>query len=105
VRVDFGTEKRFFTGPARQFVLDRFRVCEFPGCAMPASYCDADHWKEHAKGGPTNATTSAGPGCPHHNRTTHNRDGWDIEPNGDSTATLTTPQGRRYPITPFDYLA
>jgi hypothetical protein len=104
VRVDFGLEKRFFTGAARQFVLDRFRVCEFPGCAMPARCCDADHWKEHAKGGPTDATTNAAPGCPHHNRRTHNREGWDIEPNGDGTATLVTPLRRRYPITPFNYL-
>jgi hypothetical protein len=104
VRVDFGRAKRFFTGAARQFVLERFRVCEFPGCAMPMRLLDADHWKQHARGGATDATTNAGPACPHHNRTTRNRGGWTIEPNGDGTATLTTPQGRRYPITPHNYL-
>ena len=26
-----------------------------------------------------------------------------ITPNGDGTATLITPQGRSYPITPYDY--
>jgi hypothetical protein len=104
VRVDFGRAKDYFTGAVRQFVLERFRVCAFPGCAMPMSCLDADHWKARKDGGATDASTNAGPGCPHHNRTTRNRPGWDVEPNGDGTATLITPQGRRYPITPLNYL-
>jgi hypothetical protein len=104
VRVDFGNGRDYLTGLARTFVLDRFRTCVFPNCAMPARCCDADHWKPRAQGGATDASTNQGPGCPHHNRITRNRPGWTIEPNGDGTATLITPQGRRYPITPPNYL-
>ena len=104
VRVDFGYERAYLTGAARAFVLERFQVCGFPGCAMPARCCDADHWQQRAHGGRTDATTNCGPGCPHHNRTTRNRPGWTIEPSGDGTATLVTPQGRRYPLAPHNYV-
>jgi hypothetical protein len=101
-RVDFGRTRRTFPPAAADYIRDRDRSCAIPTCAVRATHLDIDHRHDWAAGGTTDAT-NAGPGCTHHNRTTRNRSTWRIEPNGDGTATLITPHGRRYPITPYYY--
>jgi len=103
LRLDYGSSRRVFPAEVVAHLRDKYRVCSFPGCTARVETLDGDHWKPAKSGGPTDASWNAGPGCPHHNRTTRNRPGWDITPNGDGTATLRTPQGRSYPIEPFDY--
>ena len=102
-QMDFGRTRRFATAAQARHVRDRDRTCAIPICAMPAHRCEIDHRDQYAEGGCTDVT-SLGLGCTHHNRTTRNRSNWKIVPNPDGSATLITPQGRRYPITPHDYL-
>ena len=103
LRLDYGMSRRTFPAEVVDHLRDKYRVCSFPGCTAPVHRLDGDHWNTAKDRGPTDASTNAGPGCPHHNRTTRNRSGWPITPNGDGTATLHTPHGRAHPITPFDY--
>jgi hypothetical protein len=102
--MNYGNERRFASPAQSRYVRDRDRTCGFPTCAQSGKQVDIDHRNEAACGGPTDVC-NLGPGCPHHNRTTRNRSDWKIEPHGDGTATLITPQGRRYPIQPHDYLS
>jgi hypothetical protein len=103
LRLDYGTSRRTFPAEVVDHLRDKYRACSFPGCTAPAHRLDGDHWEPAKGGGSTDAAINAGPGCVHHNRTTRNRPGWTITPNGDGTAILTTPQRRSYSITPFDY--
>jgi 5-methylcytosine-specific restriction endonuclease McrA len=41
-------------------------TCFWPGCEVPASYCEIDHLRPHAHGGAT-APANAGPACRRHN--------------------------------------
>jgi uncharacterized protein DUF222 len=103
LRLDYGTSRRVYPGAVIEHLKDKYRVCAFPGCTAPVHQLDGDHWQPVADGGPTDASWNGGPCCPHHNRITRNREGWSIIPAGDGTATLITPHGRSYPITPHDY--
>lgn len=102
VRLNHGTDRRFATPAQARYVRDRDRKCAVPTCAQSGQRVDIDHRTEASCGGVTDVG-NLGPGCPHHNRTTRNR-GWKIEPHDDETATLITPQGRRYRIRPHNYL-
>ncbi len=44
---------RLFTGLKRQALIIRDRWCQTPGCATPASRCEADHLLDHGSGGET----------------------------------------------------
>jgi hypothetical protein len=103
VRLDYGTQRRFATPAQARYVRDRDRTCAVPTCGQFGLRLDIDHREEAARGGPTDVA-NLGPACPHHNRTTRNRGNWKIVPGADETATLITPQGRRYRIRPHDYL-
>jgi hypothetical protein len=103
VRMDYGRARRFFSPAQAKHVKTKWRRCAFPGCSMPIAKLDIDHPEEWTVGGET-SITNAIPVCPHHNRTTRNRPGWDIAMNDDGTATLSTPMRRRYPLTPHNYL-
>jgi hypothetical protein len=102
VRLNYGSERRLATAAQARYVRDRDRTCGFPTCNQSGRQVQIDHRWQSAQGGPTDEW-NLGPGCVHHNCTTRNRN-WVIKPDGNGAATLITPQGRRYPITPFDYL-
>jgi hypothetical protein len=70
-------------------------------CNRPAEEGDIDHRDGWGAGGRTDVDTM-GSGCDHHNRRTKN-DGWTTVPGPNGTATLISPLGRRYPITPYRY--
>jgi hypothetical protein len=101
--MNYGTDRRFASPAQARYVRDRDRTCEVPTCPQWGTAVEIDHRVEAARGGPTDVA-SLGTGCKHHNRTTRNCGDWQIEPHGDGTATLITPQGRRYPIKPHNYL-
>jgi len=47
VVIDVGRSERTIKGPRRRALIARDRLCQWPGCERPASWCDAhhlDHW-------------------------------------------------------------
>ena len=67
VIVDVGRKQRLFTGALRDAVMLVSHRCIWPGCARPASQCEADHILPYSHAGPT-AAHNGGPVCGHHNR-------------------------------------
>lgn len=57
--LDVGREKRFFTDAQRAALFERDRHCTFPGCTIPAQWCDAHHLTPWAKGGRTDLAVGA----------------------------------------------
>ncbi|HEX3336456.1 MAG TPA: HNH endonuclease signature motif containing protein, partial [Jatrophihabitans sp.] len=71
-----------------------FQTCLFPGCRRPATDCDQDHRRDHARGGRTEAGNLA-PGCGHdHDLKT--RRGWRLTRRTQHTYLWTSPLGRRH---------
>jgi uncharacterized protein DUF222 len=100
-KLDFGTRRLAPQSLARHDKA-RHRTCVFPTCRIASKRAQIDHFLEHAKGGRTDSDNT-GPCCEHHNKTTKNRPGWEIEPLGGGRAILHTPLGRSYPIEPHRY--
>ena len=76
-----------------EFLLRRDTRCSGPGCSMPASRCDLDHWVEHPLG--ATAAWNLGPlsrRC--HNAKTHG--GWSLTPHPDGSVTWTSPFGQSW---------
>ncbi|HEX3336717.1 MAG TPA: HNH endonuclease signature motif containing protein, partial [Jatrophihabitans sp.] len=70
------------------------QTCLFPGCRRPATDCDQDHRRDHARGGRTEAGNLA-PGCGHdHDLKT--RRGWRLTRRTQHTYLWTSPLGRRH---------
>jgi hypothetical protein len=99
--LDRGRTTRFATPKQKRYIAARDRVGFMRGCNQPANRNDVDHRHDWTDDGRTDVD-ELGSGCPHHNRVTKNN-GWTtiVGPNG--TATLLSPLGRRYPITPYRY--
>lgn len=53
VILDYGRAQRLFTGALREAVCARDRVCDHPGCEIPARRCEIDHVVEWEAGGHT----------------------------------------------------
>jgi hypothetical protein len=51
--IDVGRRQRFFTGALRHAIEIRDRTCQFPGCDVPAEYCQIDHEIPYSEGGET----------------------------------------------------
>ncbi len=66
VVIDLGPSRRCFTGKARTAAQLIVLSCSHPGCDIPAEFCDVDHLRRHADGGPT-SQHNAGPECRSHN--------------------------------------
>ena len=60
-------EQRFFNQATRDAIRMLNVTCYWPGCTVPAEYCEADHLLPHHRGGPT-TPGNAGPCCRYHNR-------------------------------------
>jgi hypothetical protein len=57
---------RFFNHHVRDAIRSLDLTCFWPGCEVPASYCEIDHLRPHVHGGAT-APANAGPACRRHN--------------------------------------
>lgn len=57
--LDVGRSKRLFTGAQRLALWRRDHGCTFPGCTVPATWCDAHHVVHWSRGGPTNLGNAA----------------------------------------------
>ena len=72
-RVECNPEDRCFTGATRRAIEVRDRQCCHPTCDLPASWCQVDHIRPYADGGPTtqeNGRLLCGP----HNRMRNHHD-------------------------------
>jgi hypothetical protein len=67
-------------------------TCSFPGCRMPVTDCDLDHYDPWARGGET-STTTVGPKCRHDHRLKDN--GW-VHHRRDCQDIWTSPLGHTY---------
>ena len=67
-----GTDVRLFTAAQLKRLWLRDQHCTYPGCDMPASWCDAHHLVHWADGGPTNLANAALL-CGRHHTVVHQR--------------------------------
>lgn len=65
--IDLGRSQRLFIGSARHALEISDRHCQYPGCRVPAEFCEADHIKEWEHGGETNQNNGQLL-CPAHHR-------------------------------------
>ena len=72
----------------RRALARRDGGCVFPGCACPASWCDAHHVIAWDHDGDTNLALL----CRHHHGVTH-RHGWTMTTKPNGTFTWKTPSG------------
>ncbi|WP_137844591.1 HNH endonuclease signature motif containing protein [Microbacterium sp. 2FI] len=95
--LDVGREQRLFTARQRIALAARDGGCTWPGCCVPASYCEAhhcNHWHEHL------GRTDIDEGvllCRFHHLLLHNQ-GWRITRDGQA-AFILHPPGDRPPVT------
>lgn len=70
--LDLGRTIRFFTMAQRKALVLRDRHCTFPGCDVPATWCDAHHLVHWLDGGASDLS-NAGLLCGWHHRLVHRR--------------------------------
>lgn len=70
VPIEIGRASRNVPHHIRRLVVNRDRGCSFPGCARPASHCDAHHLHEWRHGGVTEPHNLALL-CKRHHRLVH----------------------------------
>ena len=57
--LDVGRTERLFTAGQVKTLWLRDRQCTFPGCTVPATWCDAHHLRHWVDGGPTDLANAA----------------------------------------------
>lgn len=75
--LDIGRTSRIFPPHIRKAITARDQGCAFPGCTIPAPWCEAHHIKYWSRGG----STGTGNGvllCSHHHHLIH-KEQWQIE--------------------------
>ena len=90
--LDVGKEQRLFTAKQRVAFAVRDGGCMWPGCRVPASYCEAHHSEHWADGGRTD-TESGILLCRFHHMLLHNA-GWRIRREKAGPFVLHPPPGR-----------
>jgi hypothetical protein len=85
-----------------EFVRARDLCCRFPGCDVPAEFCDLDHSVAWAAGGPTHPSNIHLKCRAHHLLKTFwcGENGWAEQQHPDGTIVFTSPSGRTYTTTP-----
>ncbi|MDF8264935.1 HNH endonuclease signature motif containing protein [Luteipulveratus flavus] len=71
--LDVGAQVRLFTTAQRLALWRRDRGCSYPGCTIPAQWCDAHHVVWWSRGGPTDLSNAALL-CGRHHTVVHRRD-------------------------------
>jgi hypothetical protein len=94
VPLDLGRAARRARPGQRRAMALRDGGCVFPGCSLPASWCDAHHLDEWRSGGRTDARRLASL-CPHHHGVVH-RTGWQMHALHDGRFWFVTPSGSRF---------
>jgi hypothetical protein len=89
--LDVGREERLFTPKQKLALAVRDGGCLWPGCRVPASYCEAHHSEHWVEGGRTD-TESGVLLCRFHHMLLHNA-GWKIGRGGRGPFVLHRPSG------------
>jgi hypothetical protein len=74
--LDMGRAQRLFTPKQRKALIARDRGCAFPGCTIPAHWCEAHHIRYWQDGGLTNVSEGVLL-CSHHHLLHENR--WMVQ--------------------------
>ncbi len=75
--LDIGRATRVFPPHIRKALIARDQGCAFPGCTMPASWCEAHHVDYWSRGG-TTGTDNGTLLCSHHHHVIH-KEQWTIQ--------------------------
>ena len=94
IPLDLGRRIRVAPRTLRRVLAARDGGCVFPGCDVPARWCDYHHLDAFAAGGDTTVTNLAGL-CRHHHRITH-RPGWSMHASPDGWYWWQTPTDRTF---------
>jgi hypothetical protein len=100
---EFTTEPQYRPSVAlAEFIRARDLWCRFPGCDVPAEFCDLDHSIPWALGGLTHPSNIHLKCRPHHLLKTFwcGENGWAEQQFPDGTIIFTSPSGRTYTTTP-----
>jgi hypothetical protein len=92
--LDTGEAEPTIPAHLRRAVLARHQHCTYPGCRVPAAFCQIHHYIPRARGGPT-TLGNLGPVCPFHHQTVVHRWGWTLTLHPDGEVTATSPDGTR----------
>jgi hypothetical protein len=92
--LDTGEAEPTIPPALRRAVLARHPHCTYPGCRVPAAYCQIHHYLPRAQGGRT-ALGNLGPACPFHHLIVVHRWGWTLTLHPDGEVTATSPDGTR----------
>ena len=75
--LDIGRASRIFPPHHRKALIARDRGCAFPGCTIPATWCEAHHITYWSQGG-TTGTENGVLLCSHHHHVIH-KEHWTIQ--------------------------
>ncbi|HEX9225022.1 MAG TPA: DUF222 domain-containing protein, partial [Arthrobacter sp.] len=75
--LDIGRASRVFPPHIRKALTARDQGCVFPGCTIPAPWCEAHHISYWSRGGPT-GTENGALLCSHHHHMIH-KEQWTIQ--------------------------
>jgi hypothetical protein len=75
--LDIGRASRIFPPHIRKALAARDKGCAFPGCTIPAPWCEAHHISYWSRGG-TSGTDNGTLLCSHHHHVIH-KEQWTIE--------------------------
>ncbi|MDN3936088.1 DUF222 domain-containing protein [Arthrobacter sp. YD4] len=75
--LDIGRTSRIFPPHIRKAITARDKGCTFPGCTIPAPWCEAHHIDYWSRGGPT-STDNGVLLCSHHHHLIH-KEQWTIQ--------------------------
>jgi len=75
--LDIGRTSRIFPSHIRKAITARDKGCTFPGCTIPAPWCEAHHIDYWSRGGPT-STDNGVLLCSHHHHLIH-KEQWTIQ--------------------------
>ena len=80
--LELGQRTRAFTQTQTKALWLRDRHCTYPGCTIPATWCDAHHIRHWADGGPTNLSNGTLLCNRHHHVVHRDRLTAEITPDG-----------------------
>jgi hypothetical protein len=92
--LDIGEAEPAIPAHLRRAALARHRHCTYPGCRVPAAFCQIHHYVPRARGGPT-SLDNLGPVCAFHHLIVVHRWGWTLTLHPDGEVTATSPDGTR----------
>ncbi len=101
--LDVGRATRAFPEPMRRAITARDQHCRWPGCEIPAGWCEIHHYEHWAHGGET-STANGLLLCSHHHRFLHRHPDWQTT-YIDQVLRIYRPDGRELTLDHWNTLA